>query len=95
MRRDVLVSYDISDDTRLRKVYKIMRGHGQWLQYSVFRCELSDQERFKLMTKLHEVINQREDQVMLVDLGPAGENNTRFETMGRPMASRPRGSVIL
>jgi CRISPR-associated protein Cas2 len=95
MRRDVLVSYDISDDTRLRKVYQTMRGHGQWLQYSVFRCELSEQERFGLMTKLDEIINHREDQVMFVDLGPVGENKKRFTAMGRPMASRPRGGLIL
>jgi len=95
MRKDILVSYDISDDTRLRKVYQLMRGHGQWLQYSVFRCELSDQERFKLMAKLTDIINQKVDQVMFVDLGPAGDQNTRFETLGRPMDSRPRGSIVL
>jgi CRISPR-associated protein Cas2 len=90
-----MVCYDICDDTRLRKVYKIMKGHGQWVQYSVFRCELSDRERLQLMTMLQKVINHRVDQVMFIDLGPSGHQDQRFETMGRPLATSPRSSVII
>ena len=38
MRQSYLVCYDISDDKRLRKVFKTMRGYGDHLQYSVFEC---------------------------------------------------------
>ncbi|HZT68334.1 MAG TPA: CRISPR-associated endonuclease Cas2, partial [Terriglobia bacterium] len=34
MRTSYLVCYDISDDKRLRKVHKVMRGFGDHLQYS-------------------------------------------------------------
>ncbi|HIB65620.1 MAG TPA: CRISPR-associated endonuclease Cas2, partial [Phycisphaerales bacterium] len=40
-KRDFLVTYDICDPARLRKVHKIMLGHGQAIQYSVFRCFLT------------------------------------------------------
>ena len=96
MRKDLIVCYDISDETRLRKVYKIMCGYGEWLQYSVFRCELSERQRFKLMGLLQQVINNWEDQVLFIDLGPSEGRTQRFETLGRPYASPPpRRTIIL
>jgi len=49
MRRLYIIMYDIADDKRLRLVFKIMRGYGDHLQYSVFRCELSKREKFELI----------------------------------------------
>jgi CRISPR-associated protein Cas2 len=40
-----LVCYDVADPKRLRKVYRTMRGFGDPLQYSIFRCELSARQR--------------------------------------------------
>ncbi len=40
-----LVSYDICDPKRLRRVAKILEGFGTRLQYSVFECPL-DAMRF-------------------------------------------------
>ena len=39
-----LVSYDISDDKRRRKVCKILEGYGYRVQYSVFECDLDDKK---------------------------------------------------
>src|SRR5690606_2499180 len=36
-----LVTYDIRDDKRWRRVFKTMKGFGEWLQLSVFQCRLS------------------------------------------------------
>ncbi len=41
MRQSYLVTYDIADEKRLRKVFKIMRGYGDHLQYSVFECQFT------------------------------------------------------
>ena len=42
----IVVSYDVSDDRRRRKVAKIMEGYGYRVQYSVFECDLdADQMR--------------------------------------------------
>ncbi|MGI6066275.1 MAG: CRISPR-associated endonuclease Cas2, partial [Bacillota bacterium] len=73
MQRYILVSYDISDQKRWSKVYKTMKGFGEHIQYSVFVCQLSDLQKAKLKVKLESFINHNEDQVMLVDLGPAGQ----------------------
>src|SRR5690606_35574631 len=45
MRTAYVVTYDICEPKRLRRVYRIMLGYGDHLQYSVFRCELTDRER--------------------------------------------------
>ena len=70
MRNIYVVCYDISNDRRLRRVYKIMRGFGQHIQFSGFRCELSARERIEMIAALSPVINHDEDQVLLVDIGP-------------------------
>lgn len=36
----VVVSYDIKNDKRRRKVMKLMEGYGERVQYSVFECHL-------------------------------------------------------
>lgn len=69
MRRYVLVSYDISDQKRWRKVYKIVRGFGSHVQYSVFLCQLTAQDEVQLQQMLMDVIHRTQDQVMFVRLG--------------------------
>jgi CRISPR-associated protein Cas2 len=43
-RRGYLVAYDIREDRRLRNVACCIEGYGERIQYSVFVCDLSDQE---------------------------------------------------
>lgn len=69
MRRYVLVSYDISDAKRWRKVYKIVRGYGTHVQYSVFLCQLTVQDEVEMQQLLLDVIHQSIDQVIFARLG--------------------------
>ncbi|MDH7515690.1 MAG: CRISPR-associated endonuclease Cas2 [Bacteroidota bacterium] len=71
MRTLYIVTYDVCDAKRLRRVFRLLRGYGDHLQLSVFRCELSDRERAELVQKLHDLIKHDEDQVLLFPLGPA------------------------
>ena len=97
MRNRYVVSYDICDPQRLRRVFKTMRGFGEALQYSVFLCDLSPSERILLLEKLTPLLNHREDQVLLINLGPAdGQSGERLETLGRALAAPPdRVAVIV
>ncbi len=45
MRTCYIVAYDMADPERLQRVHRTMRGYGDPLQYSVFRCMLSPSER--------------------------------------------------
>jgi CRISPR-associated protein Cas2 len=95
--RNVYVAcYDIANVRRLRQVYRVMRGFGEHIQLSVFRCELSPRERVELIAVLTEVINSAEDQVLLIDVGPSvGRGATVFEAVGRPYLSSPRHAVVV
>jgi len=96
MRTLFLVAYDVRDPKRLRAVFKIMRGHGDHLQYSVFRCELSERERAELMTKLGEKIKPSEDQVLLVPLGPAGgQREVQIYALGQPYVASVHEAVVI
>ncbi len=94
-RRHYLVSYDVSDDKRRTRIFKTLHGFGDHAQYSVFFCELSDQELVQLRTKLREAIHHKEDQILIVDLG----TNTRpleegIEVLGRGYQPATRVVVV-
>ncbi|MCB9953605.1 MAG: CRISPR-associated endonuclease Cas2 [Planctomycetaceae bacterium] len=97
MRNVYLIAYDITCDKRYRRVYKSMRGHGDAVQYSVFRCELTDMELQGLKEQLWPVLNLHEDRVMIVDLGPvAGRGDECLEFWGVPCSvptSRQAGII--
>lgn len=83
MRHRYVVTYDVSDAKRLRRVFKTLRGFGEALQYSVFQCDLSDVERLRLTDALSGIINHAEDRVLIVDLGPTeGRAVLAFECLG-------------
>ncbi|HMB31478.1 MAG TPA: CRISPR-associated endonuclease Cas2 [Desulfohalobiaceae bacterium] len=85
MRQVYIVSYDICEDKRLRRVYKLMRGFGDHLQYSVFQCELSKMELVELKSRLSEIINQSDDQVLFIPLGPPDGQHVRgITSLGLP-----------
>ena len=65
-----LVCYDVRDPKRYRELYKIIRGVGQRIQYSVFRCRLDDREVERLRWKLAKVLDVA-DQLLVVDLCPS------------------------
>jgi CRISPR-associated protein Cas2 len=85
MRFSYLVTYDISNDKRLRLVFKIMRGWGDHLQFSVFECQLTPMDAIRLRGELAAVIHHEEDQVLFVNLGPAeGRGDRVISSLGRP-----------
>jgi CRISPR-associated protein Cas2 len=85
MRSSYLICYDICDDKRLRRVFKVMRGWGDHLQYSVFECQLTSSDLVRLRSELAEIIHHREDQVLFVNLGPAeGRGDRVITALGKP-----------
>ncbi len=80
MRNTYLVSYDICDDKRLRKVFKTMRDFGDHLQYSVFECQFTPIDLAKCRHELSQIIKHNEDQVLFIDLGPTEGRGDRVIT---------------
>jgi CRISPR-associated protein Cas2 len=96
MRTAYLVTYDICDDARLRRVFRIMRGYGDHLQYSVFRCELTDMELIELKGRLSEAVHHWVDQVLFVQIGPVdGRGSTSITAVGRKYEQPLRGAIVV
>jgi CRISPR-associated protein Cas2 len=94
-RHRYLVTYDIADDKRRTKVMKTMRDHGDRLQFSVFRCELDGRELVALRASLSGTIHHADDQVLIVDLGPADSSaRDDFEAVGRAYAPEVRARIV-
>ena len=92
MRSSYLVCYDISDDKRLRRVFKLMRGFGDHLQFSVFECQFTASDLVRCRETLREVIHHDDDQVLFVNLGPAEGRGDRVITA---LGSRTQISIAL
>ena len=85
MRTTYLVCYDIADEKRLRRVFKVCKNFGDHLQFSVFECDLNPSEKIELETALEQIIQHDKDQVILVELGPAETRGERVITsLGLP-----------
>ncbi|HEY0194329.1 MAG TPA: CRISPR-associated endonuclease Cas2 [Kofleriaceae bacterium] len=96
MRNRFIVTYDISDDDRRTAVFRTLRGFGDHIQYSVFRCDLSDQVRITLVAALHVLIDHKEDQILLFDLGPVeGRASTCVTALGRPHLAPERTVIVI
>lgn len=92
-----LVCYDVADQKRLRKVYKVVKDFGLRAQWSVYLCRLHPREKAELQAKLLDVLHQSLDQVLFVNLGPAHQNERppRLSTLGRELECVPPGVMIV
>lgn len=80
-----LVCYDIAEDKRRDRVFKVCKNHGLHLQFSVFECDLNATQLTGLQRELAEAISLAHDQVLFVSLGPAEGRGERVITaLGRP-----------
>lgn len=53
----IVISYDIRDDKRRGRVFKTLKNFGQWMQYSVFECELDKMHFLRLKDRLDHLIH--------------------------------------
>jgi CRISPR-associated protein Cas2 len=94
-RKHYLVSYDVADDKRRNRIFETMQDHGNHTQYSVFLCQLDAAELAALRGSLTEVIHDKEDQILIVDLGPARHDlETSIETLGKPFSPTPKAFIV-
>ena len=59
----IVITYDISDDKRRTKIHKILSSYGQWMQFSVFECNLTPTEYRRLRNRLNKLIQAEEDSI--------------------------------
>ena len=95
IRKRYLFSYDITDDKRRNKVFKALVGLGDHVQFSVFICELNDKELQAAKGKLSELINHRDDQVLVFDMGSTEREMDLFlSTIGQDLEISERVQIV-
>jgi CRISPR-associated protein Cas2 len=95
MRRLYLVTYDVCEPRRLRRVFKTLQGFGEHLQLSVFQCDLTAADRIEMQAALEAIINRDEDKVLIIDLGPTDPFPVKnIQTLGQQVKLVKRASVI-
>lgn len=90
-----IVAYDISDQKRWRRVFKIMNGYGEWLQLSIFQCRLNRARHAELIAMLDEIIHHDEDHLVVIDVGPAKKIAPKIVSLGKTYKPVQRGPVIV
>ncbi len=89
----ILVTYDISDGSRRRKVINVLRRSGRRVQRSVFELWPSPREAEHLRTRLGEIIDPAQDSVRLYRLCDGCTN--AVTELGTGPAAEPPGVVII
>lgn len=90
-----LITYDIGDPKRWRRVFNVMNGYGEWLQLSVFQCRLSRQRQAELVALLDGMIHHDQDHILFVDVGPADHVVPRVVSLGKDFEPVTREPVIV
>lgn len=90
-----VVVYDIRDDRRWRRVFRTMKGFGDWVQLSVFQCRLTAVRHAELVARLDGLILHGHDHVLVMDMGPATGIAPRVTSLGLPYEPPEKGPVVL
>lgn len=88
-----MVSYDISDPKRLRKVATVCEDFGVRKQYSVFLCRLSATDFVRLRSRLYDVIALEKDQVLFIPL--CAKCVQGIEALGRSTEAHDARDVVI
>ena len=74
-----IFSYDIRDQKRWRRVYRTLNGYGERLQYSVFRCNLTNTQMEAVRHELEMILDDADD-LLIIRLAPRSKV---FERAGK------------
>lgn len=62
-----LICYDIREPKRWRRCFKLLKGYGESLQYSIFRCRLTRRQLERMRWELEKEL-ATEDSLMIAGL---------------------------
>jgi CRISPR-associated protein Cas2 len=88
-----VVAYDIPDDRRRNKLFKVMKGFGIHTQFSVFECTLDDKEFIRMVRKIESVIDKKEDDIKIYPLC----NNclNKVESHGKAVLNKEEDVIVI
>ena len=88
-----VVIYDIPDDKRRKRVFHLLEGYGQRVQFSAFECVLSERKFDELCCRLLKVVKIDEDSVRFYPI----PKHTLGQVViwGEPPITQMSGSVVV
>ena len=89
----VLISYDIADDNRRNKIAKILLDFGTRVQYSVFECNLNQEQLKMLKRRLCRKCSEDEDSIRIYIL--AKDSVDKIEVIGKGEITQDKDVYIL
>lgn len=92
--RIFLVSYDIAEPRRWRRVFKLLRENGEHQQLSVFICRLPVARMKRLAARLAMLTDPAQDRLMVIELGTAADAARRIGG-AQPAILRPPPHVVV
>lgn len=87
-----IIAYDIPNDKRRTRLHKLLSGYGQWTQYSLFECFLSDKQWVRLRHQIQQLCNDTEDSVRVYRTCTSCAERT--ETIGSPKPREPEVFLV-
>lgn len=90
----LIVVYDIFDSKRWKKIFKILKGYGEWLQLSVFQCRMNERKKQNLISELDEVINLKEDHILFIEVGNAKAVQSKITSLGKSFKPVERKAFV-
>ncbi len=90
-----IVTYDIADPKRLRRIFRLLRGYGEWIQLSVFQCRLGPVRRIRLESELNSEIIKNEDHVLIFRIGHADRKMETVTSLGRVFKAIAHEPIII
>ena len=93
--RRYLIAYDVAQDRRRTRLAKELDHYGDRIQYSVFQFDLSPAKMLRLKTKILNLIDTRDDSILICDLGLSSEvSDKNFQYLGTPRPV-PDNSIMI
>jgi CRISPR-associated protein Cas2 len=84
-----VISYDIVEDKRRMQVFKLLKGYGTHVQYSVFECYLSTGQLASIGRELRAIINLDTDSVRCYVLDTIAVQHIQIIGIGRVSSDEP------
>ena len=84
-RYNFIISYDISNDKRLRKIAKLLEKKAIRIQYSVFYLpNATKEELHNILNKLLKLYNEKEDDIRVYNIKNSGINLASAINLDQP-----------
>ncbi|HOD96303.1 MAG TPA: CRISPR-associated endonuclease Cas2 [Candidatus Hydrogenedentes bacterium] len=94
MKHWFLISYDVRDEKRLRKCAQTLEGYGQRIQFSIFRCYLSERTLQRLRWELSTILHL-EDDLLVVRLCNSCVASIRANNEKTQWPDDPPGCIVI